>query len=56
MFEDIDLKFCTHIHETLPSKICYVFFLQIFILGETVEKKKKIDIFSRNFQNLENPR
>ena len=25
IFEDIDLNFCTHIHETLPSNICYGF-------------------------------
>ena len=35
-FEDIDFKFCTHIHETLSSNICYVFY---FDLGETVLKK-----------------
>ena len=25
IFEDIDLKFCAHIHQPLPSKILYVF-------------------------------
>ena len=33
IFEDIDLKFCTHIHETLPSNICYGF-LKILIWGK----------------------
>ena len=59
IFEDIDLKFCTHIHETLPSNICYGF-LKILIWWETVlKRKKKMDIFLeifRNFENFENPR
>ena len=25
IFEDVDLTFCTHIHETYPSNILYVF-------------------------------
>ena len=33
IFEDIDLKFCTNIHETLPSSICYVFW-NILIWGK----------------------
>ena len=37
---DIDLEFCTHIHETLSSNICYGF-LEILIWGETVSKRKK---------------
>ena len=57
IFEDIDLKFCTHIHETLPSNTCYVFLID---LGETVSKIKNGHFFgfffSRNFQNCENPR
>ena len=40
IFEDIDLKFCTHIHETLPSNICYGF-LKIFIWGKLFRKEKK---------------
>ena len=59
IFEDIDLK-CTHIHETLPSNICYGF-LKILISsrGKFLKKKKKLlkilEIFD-NFQNFENPR
>ena len=59
IFEDIDLKFCTHIHETLTSNICYGFFFENFDLGETVSKRKKIGPFFeifQNFQNFENPR
>ena len=58
IFEDIDLKFCTHIHETLPSNICYGF-LKILIWGKLFWKEKKIGPFLkifRNFQNFENPR
>ena len=58
IFEDIDLKFCTHIHETLPSNMCYGF-LKILIWGETVLKRKKMDLFLeifQNFENFENPR
>ena len=39
IFEDIDLKFCTHIHETLPSNICYGF-LKILILRGKISKKE----------------
>ena len=58
IFDDIDLKFCTHIHETLPSNICYGF-LKIFDFGGNCFENKKLDIFKkkiRNFENLENPR
>ena len=51
IFEDIDLKFCTHIHETLPSNICYGF-LEILIWGETVLKRKKLDLFLKMFQKF----
>ena len=58
IFDDIDLTFCTHIHETLHSNICYGF-LQNFDLGETVSKEKNghfFEFFSRNFPNFEIPR
>ena len=59
IFEDIDLKFCTHIHETLPSNICYGFLKFLILRGEFLKKKKKmlkiLEIF-RNFQNFENRR
>ena len=51
IFEDIDLKFCTHIHETLPSNICYGF-LKILIWWETVSKEKKIGPFFGNFSKF----
>ena len=41
IFEDIDLKFCTHIHETLPSNICYGFLKNFDLGGNCFEKKKK---------------
>ena len=44
IFEDIDLKFCTYIYETLSSNICYGFF-KILIWGVTVLKIKKIGPF-----------
>ena len=44
IFEDIDLEFCTYIHETLLSNICYCF-LKILIWWETVSKSKKMGIF-----------
>ena len=58
IFEDIDLKFCAHIHETLPSNICHGF-LKILIWGKLFWKEKKLDLFLKifqNFQNFENPR
>ena len=51
IFEDIDLKFCTHIHETLPSNTCYGF-LKILIWGETVSKRKKIGHFFPKFSKF----
>ena len=48
-FEDIDLKFCTHIHETLPSNIWYGF-LKILIWGGNCLEKKKMDIFVKIFE------
>ena len=58
IFEDIDLTFCTHIQETLPSHICYGFLKKNVHLGGTISKRKKwtfVWIFFRNFQNFENP-
>ena len=59
IFEDIDLKFCTHIHETLPSNIGYGFLKILIFEGENFEKEKTmlkiLEIF-RNIQNFENPR
>ena len=40
IFKDINLKFCTHIHETLPSNIWYDF-LKILIWGKLSWKEKK---------------
>ena len=42
-FEDIDLKFCAHIHEPLPSNILYGF-LKILILRVNFEKEKEMKI------------
>ena len=59
IFEDIDLKFCTHIHETMPSNICYGFLKISILRGKILKKKKKmlkiLEIVG-NFQNFENPR
>ena len=48
IFEDIDLKFCTHIHETLPSEHILRFFENFDFEGENFEKRKK------NVENLGN--
>ena len=45
IFEDIDLKFYTHIHETLSFNIFYGFF-ENFDWGETVPKRKKRFFFN----------
>ena len=42
IFEDIDLKFSTHIHETLPSNICYGFLKKKIIWGKLSRKGKKM--------------
>ena len=51
-FEDIELKFCTHVHETLPSNICYGFFENWDLGGNCLEKKKKMDIFLEIFRSF----
>ena len=51
IFEDIDLKFCTHIHQPFPLKYCLFFLLlKILILRGTILKKKKN---VENFENVE---
>ena len=45
IFEDIDLKLCSHIHQPLPSNIIYAFCENFGFEGENFEKEK---------QNIEN--
>ena len=45
IFEDIDLKFCTHIHETFPSNICYGFLKILVLRGKILKKKKNVENF-----------
>ena len=40
IFEDIDLKFCTHIHQPLPSNISSGFFENFDFEGENFENEK----------------
>ena len=51
IFEDIDLKFCTHIHQPLPSNILSGF-LKILILRGKILKKKKIVENLGNFEEF----
>ena len=48
IFEDIDLKCCTHIHQTLASNIMYGF-LKILILRGKMFEKKKLTFFENLF-------
>ena len=34
IFEDIDLKFCTHIYQPLPSSILHAFLQILFLRGK----------------------
>ena len=52
IFEDIDLKFCTHIHQPLPSNILHAFFENFVFKGKMFRKYKILRFFFRNFQNL----
>ena len=57
IFEDIDLKFCTHIHQPLPTNILSGFLKISILRGKILEKKKKLlKILKiwRNFQNFQN--
>ena len=58
IFEDIDFKFCTHIHQPLPSNILSGFLKILILRGKILKKKKKLKILEilRNFQICENPR
>ena len=59
IFEDIDFKFCTHIHQPLPSNILSGFFENFDFEGKIFKKKKKLSNILeilRNFQNFQNPR
>ena len=59
IFEDIDLKCCTHIHQPLPCNVLHVFFLNFVFKGKRFRKYKILTIFLfffRSCQNLTNPR
>ena len=45
IFEDIDLKFCAHIHQPLPSNILYGFLKILILRGEILKKKKNVENF-----------
>ena len=45
IFEDIDLKFCAHIHQPLPSNILYVFLKILILRGKVLKKKKNVENF-----------
>ena len=47
-FEDIDLKFCTHIHQPMPSNILSGFFENFDFEGSNFEKEKE------NVKKIEN--
>ena len=59
IFEDIDLKFCTHIHQPLPSNMFYVFFENFVFKGKMFRKYKILSFFIfflGNFKSLKNTR
>ena len=44
IFEDIDLKFCAHMHQLLPSNILYGFLKIVILRGKFLKKKKMLKI------------
>ena len=58
IFEDIDLTFCTHIYQPLPSNILYGFWKFWFWGGKFWIEKKLLKILEilENFQKFQNPR
>ena len=58
IFEYIDLKFCTHINQPLPSNIKKVFLKTKIVFKVAILKKEKmlkiLEMFL-NVQNFENP-
>ena len=53
IFEDIDLKFCTHIYQSLPSNILSVFLKILILRGKILKKKKNVENFD-NFEEFSN--
>ena len=53
IFEDIDLKFCTHMHQPLRSNIVSVF-LNFDIDGEIFDKEKRMLKILKNLRNFSN--
>ena len=51
IFEDIDLKFCAHIYQSLPSNILYGFW-KFWFWGENFWKRKKIVESFGNFRKF----
>ena len=49
IFEDIDLKFCTHIYQPLPSNMLSGFLKILILRGKNLKKKKIVE----NFENFE---
>ena len=49
IFEDIDLKFCTHIDQPLPSNILSGFLKIVILRGKILRKKQIVE----NFENFE---
>ena len=50
IFEDIDLKFCTHMNQPLPSNIPIVSFFEDKIVFKVAILKKEINV--ENFGNV----
>ena len=45
IFEDIDLKFYTHIHQPLPSNILHAFLKTLFLRGKCFRAGLRADFF-----------
>ena len=47
IFEDIDLKFCAHIHQPLRSNMFYGFLKILILRGKILKKKKNVENFGK---------
>ena len=52
IFEDIDLKLYTHIHQPLPSNILHAFLKNFVFKGNMFRKYKILGIFYYFFRNF----
>ena len=52
IFEDINLKFCTHIHQSLPFNMYFVFFKNFGFRRKFWKRKENVENVFKIFPNI----